>query len=152
MKKIIKKGKRSNRKERLAAYEKILNQGQEAGRIELIQMLIPLGLQAVEEELQSEVIQIAGDRYSRSLPQFKRWGRNGGSVYLGDRKVSIKVPRVRDVLNDEEVSLTSYRGLQNPQRIDETISTEPVSANTRRRYRRFPPRLASRKVASPVNS
>ncbi len=134
MRKILKKGKRSNREERLVAYEEILKQGQEGSRIELIQMLIPLGLQAVEEELQSEVIQIAGDRYSRNLPQFKRWGRNGGSVYLGDQKVSIAVPRVRDVLNDQEVCLTSYRDLQNPRRIDEMIFRRVINGISSRKY------------------
>jgi len=136
MRKVLKKGKRRNKKERLAAYEEILNQGQEASRIELIQMVIPLGLLAIEEELQSEVMRIAGDRYSRDLPQYKRWGRNGGSVYLGDQKVSIKVPRVRDVLNDEEVCLTSYRGLQNPQRINETIFRRVINGISSRKYER----------------
>ena len=55
MKKVLKKGKRSNKKERLVAYEQILNQGQGASRIELIQLLIPLGLQAIEVEIQAEV-------------------------------------------------------------------------------------------------
>ena len=64
MKKILKKGKRGNRKERLVAYEEMLNLDGNSTRIELIQMLIPLGLQAVEEELQSEVMKIAGARYT----------------------------------------------------------------------------------------
>ncbi len=55
MKKILKKGKRGNKKERLLAYEEIRDQDQRSSRIELIQMLIPLGLQAIEDELQSEL-------------------------------------------------------------------------------------------------
>ena len=98
MKKILKKGKRGNRKERLVAYEEMLNLDGNSTRIELIQMLIPLGLQAVEEELQSEVMKIAGVRYTPTHLDFKRWGCNEGSVFLGDQKVSIAVPRIRDVL------------------------------------------------------
>ncbi len=60
MKKILKKGKRGNRKARLAVYEEMKSQNDNSTRIELIQMLIPLGLQAIEEELQSEVMRIAG--------------------------------------------------------------------------------------------
>ena len=134
MKKIIKKGKRSNRKDRLAAYEEIVNQGQGSSRIELIQMLIPLGLHAVEEELQSEVIRIAGDRYSRSQPEFKRWGCNGGSVFLGDQKVSVRVPRVRDVINGKEIPLTSYQGLQKPGSIDEVVFKRLVNGISTRKY------------------
>ena len=38
-------------------------------RIALIQALIPLGLDAVAEELQREVTRLAGDRYSRKAQQ-----------------------------------------------------------------------------------
>ena len=107
MRKIPKKSKRGNRKERLVAYEEMLNLDGNSTRIELIQMLIPVGLQAVEEELQSEVMRIAGIRYTRTHPGFKRWGCNEGSVFLGDQKVPIAVPRVRDVLHGKEVPLSS---------------------------------------------
>ena len=58
MKKVLKKGKRGNKKERLVVYEEMLNLDDSSSRIELIQMLIPLGLQAIEEELQSEVMEV----------------------------------------------------------------------------------------------
>jgi hypothetical protein len=60
-------------------------------RFELIQILIPLGLKAVEEELQKEVEQLVGRGANRS-PENRRWGRNLGSVYLGDQKVKVEVP------------------------------------------------------------
>jgi len=46
MKKVLKKGKRGNRKERLVAYEEMKSLNENSTRIELIQMLIPVGLQA----------------------------------------------------------------------------------------------------------
>ena len=49
MKKVLKKGKRGNRKERLVAYEKLSSLNENSTCIELIQMLIPVGLQAIEE-------------------------------------------------------------------------------------------------------
>ena len=55
MKKVMKKGKRGNRKERLVVYEEMKSLNENSTRIELIQMLIPVGLQAIDEELQSEV-------------------------------------------------------------------------------------------------
>ena len=42
MRKVLKKSKRGNRKERLAAYEEIFKQGNTSSRIELIQILILL--------------------------------------------------------------------------------------------------------------
>ena len=134
MKKILKKGKRGNKKERLLAYEEIRDQDQRSSRIELIQMLIPLGLQAIEDELQSEVVKIAGARYSRTHPDFKRWGCNEGSVFLGDQKVPIAVPRVRDVLNSKEIPLSSYQGFQNPGSIDEVVFKRLINGISTRKY------------------
>ena len=92
-------------------------------RIELIQALIPLGLDAVAEELQNEVTHLAGQRYTRKKQQNpnRRWGSQQGSVYLSDQKVPICVPRVRNVVTDEEVSLQTYHHLQHPRRMDEGL-------------------------------
>ena len=67
-------------------------------RIELIQALIPLGLEAVEEELQKEVSRLIGEKNSRKGSQipYRRWGRQPGSACLSDKKVPIDVSRVRD--------------------------------------------------------
>jgi hypothetical protein len=59
MKKVLKKGKRGNRKERLVAYEKMSSLNENSTCIELIQMLIPVGIQAIEKELKSEVRQVS---------------------------------------------------------------------------------------------
>ena len=57
------------------------------GRIEMIQALIPLGLKAVEDELQAAVTDLVGPRYRRGPEdrRYYRWGREGGSVYLADQ-------------------------------------------------------------------
>ena len=118
-------------------------------------MLIPVGFQAIEEELQSEVMEVAGARYTRPLPNFKRWGCNEGSVFLGDQKVSVRVPRVRDVLNGKEIPFSSYQGFQNPGSIDEVVFKrlmESVLVNMRKRRWKFRLRLESRKVASLASS
>ena len=118
MKKVLKKGKRGKKKERLVAYEEMKSLNENSTRIELIQMLIPVGLQAIEEELQSRVSKLAGARYTRTHPDLKRWGCNEGSVFLVDQKVPIAVPRIRNVSNVKEVPLSSYRGFQNPKSKD----------------------------------
>jgi hypothetical protein len=118
MKKVLKEGKRGNRKERLVAYEEMKSLIENTTRIELTQMLIPVGLQAIEEELQSEVSKLAGSRYTRIHLDLKSWGCNERSVFLGDQKVPIAVPRIRIVSNGKEVPLSSYRGFQNPKSKD----------------------------------
>ena len=107
---------------RQAAMDKIMDAHSEEFDIKLsvIQELIPLGLKAVAEELQNEVKQLAGRKYSRGT-DVARWGSQNGSVYLRDEKFPIKVPRVRNVEKNEEVSLKSYQRLQNPFNDDENI-------------------------------
>jgi len=83
-------------------------------RVEVIKMLIPIGLGAVAELLQEEVTQLAGPRYERGKEN-RRWGSQGGYVYLKDQRVPLKVPRVRNKKTDQEVGLETYRKFQEPQ-------------------------------------
>jgi transposase-like protein len=89
-------------------------------RAELIQALIPVGLEAVNELLQQEVVSLVGVRYSRgSEGDYARWGRQQGSVYLGDHKVAVTVPRVRNLRRGQEVPLASYQALGRPRRAED---------------------------------
>ena len=93
------------------------------GRVAMIQALIPLGLEAVVDLLQQEVEQLAGARYAPKPPgvPYRRWGSQKGSVYLSDQKLSVDVPRVRDVEANAEVSLGAYGKLQEPRKMDEGL-------------------------------
>ena len=64
----------------------------------MIRALIPLGLQAVEAALLTEVDALAGPRYARgdARPEIVRWGAQRGSIFLADQQLPITVPRVRD--------------------------------------------------------
>jgi hypothetical protein len=103
-------------------------------RVELIQALIPLGLEAVQELLAQEVTALAGARYQRGggVPGYARWGGQDGSVYLADQKVAVRVPRVRDVRRDQEVPLSTYQGLRKPRRAEEAALRNAL-LNARRR-------------------
>ena len=93
-------------------------------RVALIQTLIPIGLQCVNELLQQEVEQLVGPRYSRHKDgprESYRWGQQGGSVYLGEQKIPVKVPRVRNRTTDKEVRLKAYKKLQSPTELDEKL-------------------------------
>lgn len=90
------------------------------GKAELIQMLIPLGLKAVSDELQAELAQLTGERYRHEGGPI-RWGKQAGSIYLGDEKFRIEVPRVRDGKESREVCLESYGRFQRPRGLDEGV-------------------------------
>ena len=119
MRNVVRIGAKSKRGSKPPATEA------EGGRLEidaragLIQALIPIGLEAVNELLQQEVVSLVGARYSRGQGDYARWGRQQGSVYLGDHKLAITVPRVRDLRRGQEVPLASYQALGRPRRAEE---------------------------------
>ena len=88
------------------------------------------------EELQEEVSRLAGDRYTRKDNQNpnRRWGSQQGSVYLSDQKVPVSVPRVRNVVTEEEVSLQTYHHLQRPRRMDEGLLLRMIKGIATRSY------------------
>jgi putative transposase len=105
-------------------------------RIEAIQLLIPLGLRAVTEELQQAVEELAGRRYARkeSDQPLRRWGSQRGSVYLADQKLPVNVPRVRNVDSDTDVTLAAYQALQRPRNMDEGLLTRILKGIATRNY------------------
>ena len=105
-------------------------------QVALIQALIPLGLAAVEDLLQQEVSQLAGARYARKEADAsgRRWGQQTGSVYLADQKVPLKVPRVRDVAQGQEISLASYQALQQPRALDQGLLRRVLRGLSNRDY------------------
>ena len=102
----------------------------------LIHALIPLGLRAVEEALQQEVVALAGARYARGsgAPGLARWGTQRGSVYLADQKVPISVPRVRDLQAGVEVPLATYAQWQAPRAQDAGLFARVLGGLSSREY------------------
>ena len=105
--------------------------------VALIQTLVPLGLRAAEEALLREVTMLAGRRYARNdgMAHRIRWGRQRGSIYVGDQKLPIQVPRVRDREARTEVPLETYARLQHPRAADEGILRRLLYGLSCRDYR-----------------
>lgn len=105
-------------------------------RVAMIQALIPLGLEAVSEALQREVVTLAGERYARAggRPELVRWGQQRGSVYLADQKLPVVVPRVRDRARQLEVPLAAYQQLQQPRAVDEGLFRRILAGVACREY------------------
>ena len=137
-------GKLSARKKGVKRTVEIGNMTSEAvsrvedldARIEAIQLLIPLGLQAVTDELQQAVVELVGARYQRKASDqpLRRWGSQRGSVYLGDQKLPVAVPRVRNVDDDSEVSLDAYQALQTPRNMDQGLLLRMLKGIATRNY------------------
>jgi transposase-like protein len=105
-------------------------------KVALIQALIPVGLHAVGEALEAEVVALAGARYRRTGGRagVVRWGQQRGSVYLADQKLPIPVPRVRDRAANREVALATYEQLQRPRAADAGLFRKVLVGLSCRQY------------------
>ena len=77
----------------------------------------------------------AAGRRKEADRSVRRWGSQKGSVYLMDQKLSVDVPRVRDMAVDKEVCLSAYRALQRPREMDEGLLLRVLKGISCRNYR-----------------
>lgn len=124
-------------KERRQALKQLLELGQIDDidvKVALIQVLIPEGLEAVNEKLQAEVKALAGEKHRHGKENL-RWGDQPGSVYLRDQKVPILVPRVRNKLRNMEVPLEYYQKFQEPYQGGEQVFKKLLNGLSTHKYR-----------------
>ena len=131
MKRIVRIERQDKRRDRRASTPEEID-----STVTLIQALIPLGLHAVGEALEAEVIALAGARYRRTdgRPGVVRWGQQPGSVYLADQKLPVPVPRVRDRVANREIPLTTYERLQVPRAADAGLFRKVLVGLSCRQY------------------
>ena len=106
-------------------------------KVSVIEAFIPIGLMAIEELLYKEVEELAGPKHKckeKGKHRGYRWGTNPGSVFLGESKVGIEVPRVRNRVTNEEVPLRSYKLLNRARKIKKGIVAKLLGGLSLRRY------------------
>lgn len=111
-------------------------------KYELISLLIPPAVKAFFNELEQEVKELCGKRYEHGTDN-QRWGYQQGSIVLGNQKVAIGRPRIRNKKNKREVPLQTYDTFQNPNTFDEAIFQEGIKGVSQRDYERGLPKIAA---------
>ena len=77
-------------------------------KLALLQHHLELARIFVNELLEEEVEEKAGQRYSHDDSRFSRWGTNPGSVRIGEEKVRVAVPRMMDTETGKTCSPERY--------------------------------------------
>lgn len=113
----------------------VLHEGVEV-KLHLVQHYAELALLLVREILEDNVTGLCGPRYSRHPPghTLRRWGTNPGSVQIQDERVSIPVPRVRDVETGREEPLETYQQMKAPLEVDSKMEEAIVLGLAQRDY------------------
>ncbi len=79
--------------------------------------------------IDDEVKEKAGERYNREKPEegrYSRWGSNPGSIRIGEEKVKVKVPRIRDNKGLVTISPESYQKLRSIELPSESLMKKTI--------------------------
>ena len=90
----------------LGTLVRVISSGKQA----LDAVMLEMGRLVAESIMLIEREELAGPDYYPTHPALQKWAHEAGSVYIGDQKVKVKRPRLRDV-GQGEVPLTSYTRL-----------------------------------------
>jgi len=91
-------------------------------KVGLLQQHLSICQLVINQILEEDVRALSGPRYSHDKPhegRYSRYGFNPGSVHIGDKKVRVEVPKVRDAATGTFHSLASYEELKELDGMDE---------------------------------
>ena len=83
-------------------------------------VMMEIGRMMAESFLLMDREEQSGPDYAPSNPHLQKWASQGGSVYIGDQKVKLQVPRLRDTALGE-VTLQSYEQMKKPGQFSEEL-------------------------------
>ena len=106
-------------------------------KLQAMQHHLEISRMLINDILEDEVIQYAGQKYQRDKPhggQYSRWGYNPGSVKLGSERLRVSVPRMYDNINKSNKSLKTYEQLQELQSVDDRVLKAVILGLSTRNY------------------
>lgn len=107
--------------------------------IELLKSQMELHRRIINLVFESEVEDLAGERYSHNKPnegRYSRWGSNTGSVRIGSEKLPVEVPRVYDNEEKRNKSLGSYQELKQLKEPGKEVLEKIILGISQRDYER----------------
>lgn len=122
--------------EQAVGREEIVNRMYEiirVGKQGLDGMIMELGSMVAEAIMDMEREERSGPEYHPSREGLYKWAYQDGSIYMGDRKVSVRHPRLRGP--GGEIPLRSYEALKKPGVFSEQVLNKMLRGLSARKYR-----------------
>lgn len=119
----------SGEEQMLGNLFRIINQGKTA----LDGVMLEMGRMIAESIMLMEREELAGPDYYPTNPDLQKWAHEYGSIFIGDQKVKIKRPRLRDVVHGE-VPLKSYQRLHSPAEFSEELLQKILRGVSAQKY------------------
>lgn len=95
--------------------------------------VVEVGRMLVEVMMQAQRAQVAGPDYQPGEAGLKKWGWQGGSVYVGSQKLKVEHPRLRGC--GGEIPLPVYERLKKPGEFSEEMLVRAMRGLSGRKYR-----------------
>ena len=96
-------------------------------------IMLDMGRMMAESFMLMDREEQSGPDYAPSDPSLQKWASQGGSVYIGDQKVKVQVPRMRNIASGE-VSLESYSRMKEPGQFSEDLLQKLLCGISERKY------------------
>ena len=102
--------------------QELINEPDISIKLEVIRQVGDITKLLIKSVFEDEIRSKAGERYDRKNDKrINRWGSNPGSVRIGQERVKIRVPRIRDEETEKEVPLESYNYLKEAEPDEENL-------------------------------
>jgi len=106
----------------------IISQGKQG----LDAFLLEIGRTMAETIMYIEREELSGPEYHPISSKIQKWASQGGSIYLGDQKISVEHPRLRG--KKGEMALESYQKLKEPGAFSEELLCKILRGISSQRY------------------
>ena len=116
------------RQEMIDRMYQIISRGKQG----LDAFLLEVGRMMAETIMYIEREEISGPEYHPLSSEIKKWASQGGSIYLGDQKISVEHPRLRG--KQREMALESYQRLKEPGAFSEELLCKILRGISAQRY------------------
>ena len=103
------------------------------GKQGLDAFLLEVGRMMAETIMYIEREEISGPEYHPLSSEIKKWASQGGSIYLGDQKISVEHPRLRG--KKKEIAIESYQKLKEPGAFSEELLCKILRGISAQRYK-----------------
>ncbi len=108
----------------------------------LISHFLPASIKAFFGQLEKEVEGLCGSRYQHSGHEVSRWGTQNGSIVLGNQKIAIEKPRLRNTGTKTEVEIPFYEKFQSTEVFDKAAFSSGIKRVSQRDYKNGLPEIA----------
>jgi len=120
----------SGKQQMLGLLTRVLHTGKQA----LDAVMLEMGRMVAESVMLIEREELAGPDYHPTDAGLQKWAHEACSVYLGDQKVRVMRPRLRDVVRGE-MSLQSYQRLKAPGQFSEELLEKLLRGVSAQQYK-----------------